>query len=380
MTSLLENKRIIFVFVSLDLGGAERQGLLLAEDLRNNHGASIQIRGLAKKPGRLSALCAEKGIPWRGLDFDWGKTGVTRVVSLAKLALALRRERPDVILSYTTVPNLACGIVWRYSGAQLFIWNQRDEGFLLNKKWWHRLAVRRTPHFLCNSGAGRSFLQDFYGVALDRITVIHNGVVLEKPGASKEEWLQRLALTEETPVACMLANIHRNKDHETLLRAWAIVHDQWVGEPKPVLLLVGRIDEDIEPLMKLTCGMGDCVRFTGGIDDVSGLLSAVDLCIHSSRSEGLPNAVLEALAAGLPVVATDIPGIREAVGDDSIALLSPPGDADTLANNIMHILGSEKLHADARELNPRRIAREFSPEKMCTDYAAILSVKYPRQL
>lgn len=376
MLNLLENKRVIFVFGSLDLGGAERQGLLLAEGLKSKFGDDVKIWGIPKGSGRISRLCEEKGIPWRGLDFNWGKTGFTRVISLTKLALTLRRERPDIILSYTTIPNLACGIVWRYSGARLFVWNQRDEGLLLNKKWWHRLAVGRTLHFLCNSGAGRAFLESFYGVESKRISLIHNGIILGMPAASREEWRQRLSLTEETPVACMLSNIHRNKDHETLLRAWAIVHGHWTVEPKPVLLLAGRIDEDIEPLRKLVCEMGESVRFLGSVDDVPGLLTAIDLCVHSCRSEGLPNAVLEAMAAGVPVVATDIPGIREAVGDDSVALLSPPGDADIFSKNIIQMLRNEEIRASAGEKNPRRIANEFSMEKMWAETVAFLTGGY----
>lgn len=366
MTNLLKNKRIILLFGSLHLGGAERQGLLLAEALKDDYGADVQVWGLPNEPGRFSELCDEKGIPWRAADFNWGQTGVTRFISLARLALALRKERPDIILSYTAVPNLACGITWRKTGAKLFVWNQRDEGLLLNKKFWHRLAVRKTQRFLCNSTAGKAFLENYYGVKSERISVIHNGVVSGKPASSRGEWRQRLSLAEGTPVACMLANIHREKDHDTLLRAWAIVHGGWENGPKPVLLLAGRSDEGEDRLRNLakSSGIGESVRFLGRVDDVPGLLSAVDLCVHSSRSEGLPNAVLEAMAAGVPIVGTDIPGIREAVGPDGYPFLAAVGNPGELAEKILGVFSFPCVSLRVGAQLKQRVRDAFSPENM----------------
>src|SRR2546426_8921983 len=80
--------------------------------------------------------------------------------------------------------------------------------------------------------------------------------------------------------------------------------------------------------------LGRSVRFLGPVDDVPGLLSAVDLAVLSSTSEGCPNAVLECMASGLPVVATDIPGIRKAVGPSGYNYLAPPDDARSFAERI----------------------------------------------
>jgi glycosyltransferase involved in cell wall biosynthesis len=101
------------------------------------------------------------------------------------------------------------------------------------------------------------------------------------------------------------------------------------------------------------------VRFLGRIEDVSGLLAAVDVAVLSSRSEGMPNAVLEPMAAGLPVVATDIEGVREAVGPTGVAVLAPPGDHRALANALDRALTDEALRSDARAINPASIAERF---------------------
>lgn len=368
----LQGKKVILVFGSLDLGGAERQGLILAESLKNDYGADVRVWGLRDEPGRLSELCDEKVIRWRGVKCGWGKYAFTRVAKLARFAGVLRKERPDLVLSYTRLPNLICGIVWSFSGARAMVWNQRDEGLLLTRGFWERLAVRRTPHFVSNSGRGKTFLQDFYRVPAAKISVIRNGVVLADPVLAGHEWRKLLRIPEDALVACMVANIHPYKDHRTLIRAWARVAVP--NGPLPFLVLAGRIDEGGEVLRKLAgeLGIEDRVIFAGKVDDISGLLNFVDLCIHSSISEGSPNSVLEAMAAGRPVVGTDIPGIREAVGTDGVPFLAPVGDIDALASRIEEVLADAQLRERLGRMMRERVSAEFSVSSMCREMAALL--------
>lgn len=372
-TPFLHGKKVLFVFGSLDLGGAERQGLLLAEALKNDHGADVQIWGLRNEPGRLSELCDEKGILWRAVKCGWGKYAFTRLLKLSMFALVLRRSRPDLILSYTRLPNLICGIVWKYSGARAMIWNQRDEGLLLTNGFWERLAIFKTPYFVSNSEKGKSFLQDCYRVPSAKITVIRNGVALTDPVLSPCNWRKKLRIPEGALVACMVANIHPYKDHRTLLHAWARV--EVPNKPLPFLVLAGRIDEGGDELQKLVheLGIEGRVIFTGKVDDVSGLLHSVDICVHSSKSEGLPNSVLEAMAAGLPVVGTDIPGIREAVGPEGIPFLAPVGDSEALALKMVELFLSTPLRKQLGGKMRERVTTHFSVSTMCRKTATLLS-------
>ncbi|BCS54871.1 glycosyltransferase [Geobacter sp. SVR] len=369
----LHHARIIFVFGSLDLGGAERQGLLLAESLRNDYGAEVEVWGLKNSPGRLSELCEEKGLPWRGVKCGWGRYALTRLAKLGKFALTLRKRQPDAILAYTRLPNLVCGIAWHFTGARIMVWNQRDEGLLLKDGFWERLAVRNASCFISNSLAGKVFLEKLYRVPSRKISVIHNGILLSARAPEATAWRKKLQIPEGTPTACMIANIHHYKDHHTLLRAWALVTLK--DSPPPVLLLAGRIDEGGDELLTLAeqLGISERVKLLGQVDDVGGLLRSVDVCVHSSVSEGLPNAVLEAMAAGIAVAGTDIPGIREAVGPDGYRFLAPVRDVERLASSLAELLQDKLLRERVGALMLERAKAEFDVGELCARTAALLA-------
>ena len=373
----MESKCIIIVLISLRLGGSERQALLLARYLCQQ-GAQVRVWGFSG-PGRAAALCDEYGVPWRVVPLRWPYRGIQRWVqrlgSLAGFAWTLRSARPDVILPYTMFPNVICGLVWRWTGARLCVWNQRDEGLGRMGKA-ERWAVRQTPWFVSNSQRGADFLVHTLGVKSDRVRVIHNGVELARPASDRATWLSRLGVSEGCFLACMVANLSVLKDHATLLQAWRRVGDRLdaIGQPA-VLLLAGRFDDTHESLKALARNLelGGRVRFLGQVDDVAGLLGTADLSVFSSHTEGCPNGVLESMAAGLAVAGTDIPGIREAVGPDGYPFLAPPGDAEALADRILELAMDPELRAKLGAANHRRIELEFSSQRMCEDTVALLS-------
>lgn len=378
-SSKLRSARIIFIFGSLELGGAERQGLYLARFLKDECGANVQIWGLQGGPGRVSQLCEEYGIPWRCASFMWPDKSYLIPGELFKFSRLLLCEKPDILLPYTVFPNYVCGLAWKLTDAKLCVWNQRDEGIVLTKHLLYRLAVWLTPYFLTNSIVAKDFLIQTYGVRPDKIHLIHNGVALASPFDDRETWRKRLGLSDDSFVACMLANIHRFKDHMTLIKAWREVLDRAKGEKNPpVLLLAGRFDEGCEELKELVkdLGLSDAVRFIGKVDDVAGLLQSVDLCVHSSKSEGLPNAVLEAMAAGLPVVATDIPGIREAVGPDVYRHLAAPGDPAGLADHVLEFLQNPTLCNTIGKMMLKRVQEEFSLSAMCVKTVSFITKNF----
>jgi len=175
-----------------------------------------------------------------------------------------------------------------------------------------------------------------------------------------------LDLEETAFVATMVANLHGYKDHATLLNAWRVVVDHLQTGSTPTLLLAGTPENTALTLkaQAFDLELGRSVRFLGAVEDVSGLLLASDCCVFSSQFEGVPNGVLEGMAAGLAVVATDIPGIREAVGDSRCAILTPPGDAERMAEAILEVARNPAQARAMGRAGQERIRQEFTPEKM----------------
>ena len=352
-------KRVVFVLGNLELGGAERQALILARYLAEHEQADVEVWGF-NRSGPVADICEQHGIKWRVVPFD-----------LRKVARLLRAVQPDILLPYTLIPNVVCGLVWQRTGARLCVWNQRDEGiFSFDAKLEHR-AAQRTPQFISNSQAGARYLIEKLNVEPAKVRVIPNGIEVAQPQLDRRAWRERLEIDETSFVACMVANLHANKDHETLLKAWRIVVD---NKRTAVLVLAGRHYGAYESLVELTneLGIAAHVRFAGQVSDVAGLLSAVDLGVFSSRSEGCPNGVLECMAAGLAIVGTDIEGIRET----GIQFLAPPADADRFAQIVLKLADDPHLRATTGAANQSRIKDRYNAQRMCEDTVKYLSTDY----
>ncbi len=375
MSARLAGRRAIIVLGGLELGGSERQALHLARWLKQTEAMQVEIWGFSP-PGQAAILCDQIGVAWRSLPFPWKAGWGHKLSGLWSFWQTLRRARPEILLPYTVLPNILCGLTWRLSGARLCLWNQRDAGDRSYSFKMQRLAARLTPAFAANSSTGAAYLQQGLGVAGQKIRLIPNGVVDEPPAQDRAAWRRQMGVGEQDFVACMIANLRQPKDHATLIRAWRQVIDQ--TGPAARLALAGQPMEAAPALQDLTrqLGLEDQVLFLGQVSDVSGLLQAADLGVFSSRSEGSPNGVLEAMAAGLAVVATDLPGIRAACGEGDDCLAAP-GDAAGLAQRILALYADAGRRARLGQANRQRVAREFSLEAMCQATSQYIAAQLP---
>jgi glycosyltransferase involved in cell wall biosynthesis len=142
-----------------------------------------------------------------------------------------------------------------------------------------------------------------------------------------------------------------------------------------VLVLAGRDDGKGMELKALCFDLGICdtVRFPGAVKDVPGLLQASDIGAFSSPSEGCPNGVLECMAMGLPVVGSDIPGVREALGSEEPRALVARNDEEAMATKLAPLLVDPELRCELGERNRQRIRDQFSYSRMCDEMVGLLS-------
>lgn len=363
----MKGRRIVFVLNWARLGGSERQALLLAEHLRDE-GAIVEVFALTDADGRAAELFRAAGVPWHARRTAWNGRA-RNAVTLVELTAGLRRRRPDVLLPFCELPNTVCGLVWRTTGAKTCVWSQRDAlPFTLADRTVRR-AARSTPRLVSNSEHGAARLVDGLGAPPERVHVVRNGIALPPARAGRAEWRERLGIGGEDFVTCSVAHFYARKDHPTLLRAWAIA-----GAPG-VLVLAGRSEGRREGLEALAreLGVEHAVRFAGDVDDLSGLLAAADTAVLASTpAEGCPNAVLEGMAAGLPVAGTDVAGVREAVGDDGLPFLAPTGDAERLGAVLVRLARDRELRRTLGERNCRRVHEQFGLRRMLEEYEGVI--------
>lgn len=337
--SSLADLKVGLILNSGRMGGSERQALLLAHALRGE-GLSPKLLGLSGE-GPLHTLSREQGIETETVELRYPLSPWYFPLNALRALRFLRRQSPDILLGFTSVPNLYGGILWKATGAKVFVWGQRNAGLDRPPPFLERLALRRSSAWISNAPSGVDFLEQTLGLAPDKIHLIPNGVELPA---------QPVSLSGKHHGVC-LANGRLEKDHATLLRAWAKVCDH-PDIRDPMLHLAGHFDPgaSLTTSLRDACGalgITDKVRFCGAVEHPIEVFQMASLGLLSSTTEGMPNAVLEYMAAGLPVVASDLPGIRAVLEPLQQNNLFPPGDADSLAEKIL-----------ARFFDPTRSAKE----------------------
>jgi glycosyltransferase involved in cell wall biosynthesis len=228
----------------------------------------------------------------------------------------------------------------------------------------NRWTVTLATHVVAVSERVAEYARQEFRVPVDRLTTIPNGVDLAHFRPTT-----RPARSTEVVIGCT-ARLHRKNDHDSLLKAFAQIAPEW---PDARLLLVGRGPEEgrlrvLADRLELSAR----VRFAGERADVASSLEEMDLYAQSSIAEGMPNSILEAMAAGLPVVATAVGGTPEVVVADETGLLVPPGDPAAMAAALMTLL-TDRAKAEAFGRAGRaRVEAEFGEATMLRRVEALL--------
>lgn len=236
-----------------------------------------------------------------------------------------------------------------------------------------------TSHFHAVSETAAEAATRRLGVARQRISVVPRGRDPERLGAPSTARRERVRATNDLPpdaeVVLTAGRLEPVKGQADLLRAAAILARR---HPRLVVLVAGKPGAAAEELAQLVDGLrlGSIVRLLGHREDVADLLAAADLYVTTSHREGLPGAVLEALALELPIVASDIPAHRDLLAPDLGAELVPPGDPAALATAIDRALrdpSRRELAKGGRRLFLSRYTAAASAHGMVDLYHALLA-------
>ena len=373
----LNGKKIVILIGHFGRGGSERQAYLLARQMRNHCGLNAEVWALSQISEYADDFEAV-GVPTKALEFRFpvcpvsAVRGLYWVKRLRHIVRELKRAQVDILLPFTTWPNVIAGLTYRFAGISACVWGERSAGSE-QMPGQGRFAIRQYRRFVANSTAGIDFLADNMHVARKRIAFVPNGV--EEPQSDVlDNWPKKLGLDPGQLLVVKVANLTIYKDHATLLRAWKQVQDAWEGGPPPVLALAGNFGETYEACLRITreAGLYSTVRYLGGVSNIASLLNAADLSVFSSPREGMPNGVLECMAAGKAVIASDLPGVRDALGTQDAEVLVPPGDVDGFARALLSFLRDADKRNAIGAANRARIRSEFSVERMTERYLGVV--------
>ena len=235
-------------------------------------------------------------------------------------------------------------------------------------RWSERLRNRWTDCVVANSAAAAAVCADVEGFPRNRIQVIYNGV---KQGLRlpNPELRRALRIGPADLLVGNVANLKNVKGHNTLIHAFRWVVDEL---PHARLVICGEGEEG--PALERLCrdlALTDHVSFLGLRHDLGSIYRSLDLYVHSSRAEGLPNAVLEAMAYGVSVVATSAGGTGELLAEHAGDCLVPPEDACALAQGMLRMLKDEGLRSQRGLAGQRRVAAGFTVSRMVAGYESV---------
>ena len=364
----MQRVRVVFLITELNIAGAEKVVARTATHLSKDR-YRVLVSCLYG-PGPVAGEIRAASIPVMDLEAQskWDLRVVYRLFRL------LKRENIQILHSHLFHANLLGRIAGKMAGVPIVISTRHsvDIGGR-GREWINRWTKRWTDVTIAVSDQACEAERRWSGTKSGEIVTIYDGIkteAFERADLQESKELKRkLGIESDAPVIGMIARFHRAKGHSYLMEAMPYILDQF---PKAKVLLIG--GGELRPTIKekvQKLGLTDSIIFTGIRQDIPRILSALDLFVLPSLWEGLGIAILEAMAAGLPVVATRVGGIPEVVEDRVTGLLVPPRDPEALAKAIIALLQDRERAKDMGRAGRERVEKHFSVERMVQQTEAL---------
>jgi glycosyltransferase involved in cell wall biosynthesis len=356
--------RVVLVIDDFEYGGAQRQVVELTNNLDSAR-FDVHICSLSNYVPLVSAVKERRRVHVIQKRLRWDATVVIR------LAWLLRQLRADIVHGYLFSAEIASRLAGRLAGVPVVIGSQRTSRSELNRPGLlaYRATKRLANLIIANSKTGAEFHRRTHGYHPSQYRVIYNGVDTVRFAPRRGGEIRReLGIASGEKLVGVFASFKPKKNHQLFFKAASKVLRR---VPSTRLLLVGeqlyghtdaykrRIDELIDGL-----GVRDKCIFLGNRDDVGELYSACDLTVLPSLTEGTPNVLLESMACGVPVVATDVSDNAYIVPDGRVGYLVPATDPDAMAAKISLLLEDDAGRREMARRARKWVTREFPVSRL----------------
>ena len=353
------------IIPTLDRSGAEKQLALLACGLPRDE-FEVHVC-LLTRSGPLAADLAAAGVPTTLV----GKRGKLDPAAFLRLKRHIAALQPDLVHTWLFAANSYGRAAALAAGVRRIVAGERSVD---PWKVWHELAIdrwlaRRTDRIVVNSSGVRDFYVQ-HGLPSEKFTVIPNGIGPAAPSdLSRADLLAELELPAAARLIGAVGRLWPQKRIKDLI--WAADLLKVIRDDVHLLIIGdGPLRQRLERFRRQV-RIEDKVHFLGHRDDVPRLLPHFDALWLASEYEGLPNVVMEAMAAGVPVVASDISGNRDLIVSGETGYLVPLGDRAAFARETRRLLEDAELARRLGEAGRRRMLAEFTVEQMIARHAAL---------
>jgi len=362
--------KLLHVVGRFGVGGSERQQTELIKRLPAERYEQI-IAGM-QNHGHFLEEIRERGVEVVNFPFNslYNRNALRQYRSLARL---IKERGIQLIHCHDFYSNIFGAIAAKLARRKTLITSRRYMGLVFSpaQRLVQRLAYSFSAAIISNSEAVARLMVRKELVPRRKIHCIYNGIDTDRfrPLPPSAQLAESLGLLNGAPVVGTVARLHPRKGQETLIRAAATIHGK---HPDVRFLIVGDgpARNDLEGLAQ-ELGVADVVVFAGERGNVPELLALMRISVLASLTESFPNAVLEAMACALPVVATNVGGVPELVTDGETGYLVPAENPDALADRIFKILDNPGLASGMGNLARKRAVEKFSCDKLIENVEAL---------
>lgn len=360
----IRRTRVLHLINSFEIGGTERQAVELLKRL-NSKRYDIKLAALRNRGPFYQEIEERFPIVPEFPLTSFYNFNATR--QLARLRALMMRERIDILHAHDFYAGMIGAVAARLAGVRVVACQRHLKlSDRLVHEWGTRLIHRLAYRILVNSEAIRDHILSRDDAHASKIVVIKNGISSLADSAEAHNLHGRLCceleIDEGSKLVGMVARLQPVKGHKFFLEAARQVISK---EPRAQFVLVGDgpLKSEIED-QAARLGIKERVHLLGDRTDVARLVASFDLLALASLHEGLPNAVMEAMATGVPVVATAVGGAKELIRDGETGYLVAPADADALAARITFALANEADRMRVAASGSKFINAEFGVERM----------------
>jgi len=369
MPQLPEKIKLLHVVGRFGIGGTERQQ---AELIKRLPADRYEQTVAAMEKGAFAAEVEQRGVPVIEFPFTsfYNIRAARNYLALARL---IRRQRFHLVHCHNFYSNIFGTIAARLAGMKTIITSRRDLGGMFTKTQLRvqRLAYRFSAAVLANSQGVKRFLIENEQVPETKIHCVYNGIDTDRftPQEPASDAAESLGIAPGSPVVGMVGNLHPWKGFDVFIRIAAAVN---ASRPGVRFLIVGDGPQRgaLEQMAR-ELHVEQSVTFAGARGDIPEILALMSVFVLSSPAEGLPNAVLEAMACGLPVVASNTGGVPETVNDGETGFLVLPGDTAGFAEKILQLLGDPARAKQMGQAGRRAALENFSCESLVKNTQAL---------
>jgi glycosyltransferase involved in cell wall biosynthesis len=299
---------------------------------------------------------------------------VHAAIVFTKLYRLARRWRPDIVHFYLPGPYLIGAPVAMAASTPIKVMSRRSlSRYQLNRPTVARIERFLHPRMDAVTGNSRAVVDELIGegVAEAKVKLIYNGVDVVGPIQDRSEARRALGLDDGALVGVIIANLIPYKGHRDLIKGLSHVASHLPSGWR--VLFAGRDHGHRSELESLAASRGieANIVFLAERSDIPRLLAAADFSLLTSKEEGFSNVILESMAAGLPMVATDVGGNSEAVIDEVTGFVVPASDPKAIGAAVWRLAHDPDLRRRLGEAGRQRVAEEFSMERCVDAYAEL---------